>query len=215
MKIYKLFLLTFILGSVLFAQSSKGIAAKIAETYGIENFKNVKSIQYTFNVQKGEKKVSRTWKWFPHQKKVISGTGVEYVRTSFNREDKELRKIDWQFINDNYWLLFPYHLQWDTGVEIEEKGDAVSPINNIKCSQINAVYKGDDGYTPNDIYELYLNSNFEIIEWVYRPGGSKDKVYPATWSSPEDFNGIKISLKHANKDGSFKLWFTDIKVELK
>lgn len=219
MKKYIIHLFLFFFASLLSGQGVNGVAEKIASAYGIANFGNVKSIQYTFNVQKGEKHISRVWKWFPEEKKVISGTGenkVEYNRNSFDKNDSKMKKLDHQFINDNYWLLFPFRLVWDKSVKVEvAEESAESPINGIKTMKIRASYIGNDGYTPNDIYELFVNENYNIVEWVYRPGGAVDKNYPATWSAPEDFGGIKISTRHENKDGSFKLWFSGIKVEMK
>lgn len=198
-------------------QSGKDIAAKIAGAYGIDNFTKVKSIHYVFNVKKGLKGVRREWTWFPAEKIVIAGSyenAIKYNRKNFDKNDPKMKKLDHNFINDNYWLLFPFRLVWDTGVELVSKGKFRSPITKTECERVDAVYK-NEGYTPNDVYELYLNGNHEIIEWVYRPGGSKEKAKAVKWDEPEDFDGIKISTSHQNKDGSFRLWFTEIRIEFK
>ncbi len=218
MKKYIAFLIIIFTAVQLLGQNENTVSDRIAGAYGIDSFSKVKSIHYVFHVQKGEKNVQREWIWFPAEKNVIAGSGenaVKYNRDSFDRKDEKLSKIDRQFINDNYWLLFPFRLAWDKGVKVVEKGKAKAPVSGGILLQVNVEYDGGDGYTPNDIYELYLNDNFEIVEWVYRPGGNGKINKPASWSEPEEFNGIKISLSHQNKDGSFRLWFTDLDVKLK
>ena len=67
------------------------------------------------------------------------------------------------------------------------------------------------GYTPGDIFELYIGKDNLIHEWIYRAGGKKDGRI-LTWEDHKNFNGLNISTVHNVADKTFKLWFSDIKV---
>ncbi len=211
---YKLILVViFSLAASLLSQEKPKIIDDLARHYGIESFRDVNSIHYVFNVERGDRKISREWTWFPSEKKVIKGSGkdkVEYIRNTFDRKDENLLKIDNQFINDNYWLLFPFRLYWDSGVTITDEGENHAPISGEKCHKLVAAYNNSDGYTPGDIYEVFLDDQLNILEWNFLPGGDRSKTFSVKWSKPENFEGILISTDHSDKSGKFRLFFTEI-----
>ncbi|RMD48245.1 MAG: hypothetical protein D6830_07205 [Ignavibacteria bacterium] len=211
---YKLILVViFSLAASLLSQEKPKIIDDLARHYGIESFRDVNSIHYVFNVERGDRKISREWTWFPSEKKVIKGSGkdkVEYIRNTFDRKDENLLKIDNQFINDNYWLLFPFRLYWDSGVTITDEGESHAPISGEKCHKLVAAYNNSDGYTPGDIYEVFLDDQLNILEWNFLPGGDLSKTFSVKWSKPENFEGILISTDHSDKSGKFRLFFTEI-----
>lgn len=187
---------------------------RLAQAYGVEHFTQVKSIEYVFHVQKGEKQVARHWKWYPKERRVelISPQGTVSYQQASDLTEKE-QKMDAWFVNDNYWLLFPFHAKWDRDnlLTYVEK-DAVSPIAQQPTTKLTVQYKNDEGYTPGDAYDLYLSEKNEIVEWTYRKGGGKP-TKTTTWEKVKDFNGIKIATLHQNAAGDFRLWFDGIVVE--
>ena len=94
------------------------IGEKIAQAYGVSGFGEIEEIKFTFNVKKGETAASRSWVWLPKEDKVTYlGDGKPGSKAiTYNRKDlsdtgsESLREIDAHFINDQYWLLFPFHL---------------------------------------------------------------------------------------------------------
>jgi len=193
---------------------SAALPDNLAKAYGVDNFAKVNSIEFVFNVQKGDQQLARHWKWYPKEKKVmlISPEGTESYHQSpiMTKEEMEMDK---KFINDSYWLLFPLYVKWDRKniLTLVEK-DALSPIGKQKTTLLTVKFKNGDGYTPGDAYDLYLSEKNEIIEWAYRKGGGKD-AKAMTWEGNKDFKGVKIATKHQNASGDFKLWFDGIVVE--
>jgi len=193
---------------------SASIPDKLAEAYGISHFTEVNSLEFVFHVQKGEKHVARHWKWFPNEKRVVllSGEGGKSYHQNSEMTEEE-KAIDAQFVNDSYWLLFPFQVKWDrSNLLTLVQEDATSPISQQKSTLLTVQYKNDDGYSPGDAYDLYLSEKNEIIEWTYRKGGGKP-TKTTTWEGVMDFNGLKIATKHQDKSGTFKLWFDGIVVE--
>ncbi|NIP37997.1 MAG: hypothetical protein GWO07_02945 [Candidatus Dadabacteria bacterium] len=148
-------------------------AKNIADVYGIGEFKKVVKVSYTFNVHINGKDIQRKWIWYPKTGHVVFvNDNAKYRRSSIT---DELKNTDHKFINDNYWLLFPFHLIWDDDVEfIESTSKQSSPINKESLNKLTVKYVNDAGYTPNDIYELYYDDDYIIKEWVFRPGGSAE-----------------------------------------
>lgn len=191
---------------------------KVAKAYGVDAFSKVKKIDYTFNVEFGGKKISRKWEWHPKTKEITywgKDKNGKDVTLTYNRNDKmdaKTKKIDAAFINDNYWLLFPFHLKWDTNVKFKDEGMKKYPIGKGESRCLIVQYSNKVGYTPGDQFDLYLDKNNMIHQWVYLHGGSKKNPRPATWEGNKTFGGFTISTLHNGPGKKFKLWFSGIKV---
>ncbi len=215
----------FLLSSVhIFSQSQKSFAEKVADAYGFSNFKNVKSISYSFNVKTKDKTFTRNWYWEPETNKVIykgagkDGKEISYTYTtgSINKNDSLKSFVDARFINDQYWLLFPFHLVWDKKADITDEGTRPYPISKKNSRCITVKYPPSaGGYTPGDIFDLYIGKDNLIHEWVYKPGGNAKNQRAFTWEGYKKFNGLKISTQHNVADHKFRIWFSDVKVALK
>ncbi len=195
------------------------LSERVAHVYGINEFPKVKSMTYTFNVKFNGKEFHRTWKWNPKTEKITywgkDSTGKE-IKFSYSRKEKmdeKTKKIDAAFINDNYWLLFPFHLVWDDHVDIKDVGMKDFPIGKGKGNCVMVKYQGDYGYTPGDEFELFLNKDYTIHQWIYMHGGSSKNPRPATWEGDKKFGKIMISTAHYGPNKKFKLWFSNVKVE--
>lgn len=196
--------------------SNNDILNQIAEANGIENWGKVNEIQFTFNVDRDTAHFERSWKWWPKKEKVMMLSGkdtVSYTQMGAKKMDSTQVNADKAFINDKYWLLFPFQLVWDEGFTETEKDDVMAPLSNKPMKQITITYNSKDGYTPGDMYKIYVDKRHMIREWEYHPDGSEDAKMKTTWEDYTDENGIKIAKKHTNKDGSFKLYFTDVSVK--
>jgi len=204
-----------------FSLAQNSMAEKVANAYGFKNFAKVKSVAFTFNVKTKGKVISRSWYWEPGTNKVTyKGSGkngqpmtYSYVTGSIDKKDTVRSFVDAKFINDQYWLLFPFHLIWDNKAEITDAGKRHYPINKNKEADCLIVkYPASaGGYTPGDIFELYIGKDNLIHEWIYRAGGKKDGRI-LTWEDYKNFNGLYISTVHNVADKTFKLWFSNIKV---
>lgn len=198
------------------AQSEENLTTsqKIANANGVENFDEVEEIDFTFNVKVGDTvRSSRSWKWFPKENKVAmteKDSTTSYTRNSSNLSETE-KAMDAKFVNDSYWLLFPYQLVWSNANFTEER-DVTAPISKEKMNKLTVDYSGKGGYTPGDTYDVYYDNDYMIKEWVYKASAG-DKEMVTTWEDYETFKGLKISKMHKTEDGSFQLYFTDISVK--
>jgi hypothetical protein len=201
--------------------SKDPLATKVAQAYGVSSFSKVKSIEFTFNVDFGKnRKVARSWIWDPQTNQVTyDGPGQDgkemkysYNRNKLDTSNKKEKSIDAKFINDSYWLLFPFHLAWDNNVNITNEGQKSLPIGNGKETMLTVQYENNVGYTPDDAFDLYINKNDMITEWVYRHGGSETHKAPFTWQDNKKFGNITISTSHYGADKKGKIWFSGVKV---
>ncbi|CAN5174495.1 hypothetical protein BH20BAC1_BH20BAC1_25280 [soil metagenome] len=195
-------------------KESGEMESKIAMAAGEENFDKVKTLAFTFNTQRDSAKgAERKWKWLRESDEVISFNGTDSVL--FKRYDTstaELKKLNADFTNDEYWLLFPYHLVWDEGMTITDNGMAQGPVTMNSLHKLTVQYDKNAGFTPGDMYVIYVDENDKIIEWEFHKSGSAEPSLMTSWEDYEDYNGLKLSSNHTNKDGSFRLFFTDIAV---
>src|SRR5262244_1120246 len=120
-----------VLAATSWAQTRPPIAEQIAKTYGLDSFGQIEAIRYTFNLQVPGANVSRSWVWQPKTDQVSyegkdkdgKPVKVTYVRSQLNGEPANVQDdIDPAFINDQYNLLFPLHVYWDSGAEVQDMG---------------------------------------------------------------------------------------------
>ncbi|GAB2767684.1 hypothetical protein [Salinimicrobium soli] len=188
------------------------ITHQIAKANGLEVFDRVKELQYTFNVKANDTlRTSRQWTWEPKTNMVTLTTPDSTITYDHKSEADRHEWVDQRFINDQYWLLFPFHLAWDD-MEYEYSEKATAPISGNEMQMVTVKYPEGAGYTPGDMYEIYFGEDLMIREWIYLSGGSRENPFPASWENYEDFNGLKIAKTHKNKNGSFELFFTGINV---
>ena len=188
------------------------IPTKIAYANGFNNFKKVNQINFTFNVKVNDTvRSQRSWKWFPKENK-IELTEKDEVFSYLKNDtlNEKAKAADQKFINDTYWLLFPYQLMW-SNFEAEFYQTATTPISQQQMQGLTVKYSGDGGYTPGDTYRLYFTDDLMVKEWTYESSGGR--TLSTTWEDYETFNGITISKMRKSEDGSFQLYFTDIEVK--
>lgn len=192
------------------AEKEATIVEKIARANGLEKFDEISGLQYTFNVKVNDSlRTSRAWTWNPKTDQVSLTTGDSVVTYNHKSEAAEHEWVDQRFINDQYWLLFPFHLVWDE-MEWQHEEEATAPISGETLQRVTVTYPSGAGYTPGDVYEVYFDNDYMIREWVYRSGGSEENPFATTWEDYKDFNGIRIATRHRNEDGSFELYFSDV-----
>ncbi|PRY88988.1 hypothetical protein [Mongoliibacter ruber] len=189
----------------------KSLPQQVAAAYGIENFDKLNSIAYTWNVQVGPDVRTRDWKWNIKERTVYyAGPDTSYTY-SLDLPKDELPQADAGFINDKYWLMYPFQLAWDSGYEYEVEENVDAPISGESTTKLTIIYNAEDGYTPGDAYDLYLDGNKMIKEWVFRKGnGEAGNAF--TWESEKDFNGVTFATEHKNAEGVKFIWFTNIEV---
>ena len=186
---------------------------EIAMANGLKEFDNIENLEFTFNVEVNDTlRSSRHWQWNTKTGKIAmteKDSTITYTKNdSVSESDKY---IDQRFINDTYWLLFPYQLEW-SDANISKVSEKAAPISGDTLQMLTASYPSEGGYTPGDSYDIYFNEDNMIQEWVYKSANGKREM-PTTWEDYEDHKGLKIAKMHQSPDGSFKLFFTDIKVE--
>lgn len=195
--------------------SGKNIGDQVGMAHGMKNFEKVDMLEFTFNAQRDTAAASsRHWQWFPKTNEVVFIT--DSVTTRFKRNDtttQELKKLNARFTNDEYWLLYPFHLSWDKGMELSDSTDKVAPISGKKMRKITTKYNDKDGYTPGDMYEVYVDENHRIQEWAFHKSAAAEPSLITTWANYTDFNGLLLAQEHTSKDGKFRLWFTGIQIK--
>jgi hypothetical protein len=196
------------------SSSGNPTADKIAAAAGLTDFKKIKELEFTFNVQK-DSSVSRSrhWKWYPKTSEVVflnEGDSVSFKR--YDTSTARLKELNAQFTNDEYWLLFPCHLVWDKGMTLTDNGNAVGPVTGDSLHKITVQYNKTDGFTPGDMYVIYSGEDNKINEWEYHKSGITEPSLMTTWEDYKSFNGLQLSTNHQSKDGSFRLYFTNVRV---
>ncbi len=196
---------------------------QLARAYGIEAFTQVEEIRYTFNAKIGERVISRRWSWMPQIDQVVflgteeQGGTVAYDRAGLSPRSSELiRKVDPWFINDNYWLIFPLRLYWDRSATVTaEEAPALLPIGTGRAKRLVVRYPSNEGYTPGDIYELFVDKSDRIVQWIYRKGGEPTPTRIATWEDYRRAGPLTLALDHRGADEGFRVWFTDVAVRFR
>jgi hypothetical protein len=196
------------------------IRQRIAEAYGVQYFSQVEQVQYTFNLKIGDKLIRRFWIWEPTINRVTF-KGMDYQESvTYYRPEIEtsassaLKKVDAWFINDNYWLFFPFHLDWDMDAKAADIGRQKLPMGNGHARCIVVTYPATEAYTPGDVYEVYLADDYRLQQWVYRRAGSDKPASITTWENHRQVGPLVVCLDHQGEDENFRVWFTGVGIKL-
>jgi hypothetical protein len=193
-----------VLAATSWAQNRPPIAEQIAKAYGLDSFSQIEQIRYTFNAE-GAFKLSRTWVWEPKTNQVSyegkdkAGKPVKltYLRSQISSQPAVVKdEIDPGFINDQYWLLFPFHLSWDSSAKVEETGMHKLPLGKGSAKRVLVTYPSEGGYTPGDIWELFVGTDNRIQAWIYRHGGSATPTGVWSWEQHKKAGSLLVSLDH-------------------
>ena len=190
------------------------LANNVADAYGIGNFDKVSTVAFTFNLEKDTMKMARNWVWNVKDNVVTLSSDKENV--TYKRDTIQsaaMKEVDGKFINDQYWLMFPYHLVWDSAATITVKENVKSPLENADARMLTIQYKDEAGYTPGDAYDLYVNKDNMITEWAYRKSGAAEPTLATTWADTKDMNGLKLAMDHVNPATKFRIFFTGVDVK--
>jgi hypothetical protein len=227
--ICSLFFGVLFLASVSRAQTRPPVVEQLAKTYGIDSYGQIDAIRYTFNLQLPALKVnlSRSWEWEPKTGKVSyegkdkdgKPVKVSYVRSQINSAPANVKDdIDPAFNNDNYWVIFPFHVYWDTSANVQEKDNQKLPIGKGTAKLVSVKYpKEVGGYTPGDTWDLYVGSDGRVEQFIYRRGGDKKPSnVTTTWAGYKKAGPLLFSTDHrGTADGKpARIFFSNVAVRL-
>lgn len=215
-----------VLAATSWAQTRPPIADKLAKTYGLDSFGQIDTIRYTWSATFPGVNVSRTWTWEPKTGRVTyegkdkdgKPVKVTYLRSQLSSQPANVKDdIDPGFINDNYWLMLPFHIYWDTSATVTDQGMQKLPLGKGSAQKIVVKYPSNVGYTPGDTWTLYLGTDGRIEEFRYDRGGpKKPSVVIATWAGYKTAGPLLFSTEHrGTADGKpLHLWFSNVAVKL-
>jgi len=208
------------------AKTTPVSAEQIAKAHGLDNFGQIEAIRYTWTAQFPGVNVSRIWVWEPKTNKVSyegkdkDGKPVKatYLRSQLNSQPANVKdEIDPAFLNDNYWLLFPFHAYWDKSATVTDQGMKPLPIGSGSATLVTVKYPSDGGYTPGDTWDLYVDKDNRVQQMVYHRGGPrKPSLVNATWEGYKKAGPLPISTDHnGTADGNpLHITITDVAVKL-
>jgi hypothetical protein len=216
-----------VLAATSWAQKRPPIAEQLAKTYGLDSFGQIEAIRYTFNIQFPGVNVSRSWVWEPktgqvsYEGKDKDGKPVKatYVRSQLNSQPANVKdEIEPAFVNDQYWLIFPFHAYWDSSADVEDLGEQKLPLGKGSARRVTVKYTPEaGGYTPGDTWELFVGSDGRVEEFIYHRGGpKKPSVVIATWAGYKKAGPLLVSTDHrGTADGKpLRLFFSNVSVKL-
>jgi hypothetical protein len=207
-------------------QNRPALAEKTAQEFGIASWGKIEAIRYTFNLDFALGKISRTWTWEPktgrvtYESKDKSGQPVKvtYLRSELNSQSADVKdNIEPSFMNDQYWLIFPFHVIWDDTPVVTDKGMAKLPLGNGTAEHLLVKYPSDVVYTPGDTWELFIGPDYRVREFIYRRGGpKKPSIVIATWTDYKKAGPLLVATDHrGTADGKpLRLTFSNVAVKL-
>src|SRR5437870_3607233 len=190
------------------AQKRPPILEQLAKTYGLDSYGQIEAIRYTWNGEiPGVFKLAHAWEWEPKTGK-ISYEGkdkegkpvkVTYISSELSSQSDTVKnEVEPAFVNDNYWLLFPFHAYWDKSAKITNAGTKKLPIGTGSATLVSVKYPVEaGGYTPGDTWDLYVGKDNRVQAMVYHRGGStKPSVVVASWTGNKKAGPLLISTEH-------------------
>ena len=219
--------LLLILPATSWAQTRPPIAEQIAKAYGLDGYGKIEAIRFTFNIEAPGFKLSRSWDWqvktgqvsYEGKDKDGKPVKVTYNRSHLDAEPADVRdKIEPAFVNDEYNLLFPFHVVWDSSADVQDQGMQRLPLGKGSAKKVVVKYPSDGGYTPGDTWDLYVGSHNRIEQFAYHRGAPTPppSLVIFKWASYKKAGPLLISTdRRGTLDGKpARVFLSDISVKL-
>ncbi len=222
------FSMLLILPATLGAQERAPILKQVAKTYGVDSWDQIQAIRYAWNAEiPGVFKLAHAWEWEPKTGKITyegkdkDGKPVKVTYDSSqlsSQSDQVKNEVEPAFVNDNYWLLFPFHAYWDTSATVTDQGMKKLPIGSGSATLVSVKYPAEaGGYTPGDTWDLYVGKDKRVQQFVYHRGGpKKPSLVTATWAGYKKAGPLLFSTEHrGTADGKpLHLFISNVAVKL-
>ena len=216
------------LAAISLAQQRDPAVEKIAKAYGLDSWGKIEAIRYTWNGEiPGVFKLSHSWEWEPKTGKITfeskdkdgKPVKVTYLSSDLNSQPDQVKnEVAPAFVNDNYWLVFPFHAYWDTSANVTDKGMQKLPIGNGSAQLVSVKYPAEaGGYTPGDTWDLYVGKDSRVVQFVYHRGGpKKPSLVTATWTGYKKAGSLLFSTEHrGTADGKpLHIFLSDVAVKV-
>ena len=217
-----------ILAATSWAQTRPPILEQMAKTYGLDSFGQIEAIRYTWNGEiPGVFKLAHAWEWEPKTGKVSyegkdkdgKPVKVTYMRSQLSSQPEAVKnEVEPAFVNDNYWLLFPFHAYWDTSATVTDQGMKKLPVGNGSATLVSVKYPAEaGGFTPGDTWNLYVGKDNRVEALEFHHGGNaKPSLVIATWTGYKKAGPLLFSTEHrGTADGKpLHIYITDVAVKL-
>ena len=135
------FSILLIVPATLGAQQRDPIIEKVAKAYGLDSYEKIEAIRYTWNIDiPGLFKATHKWEWEPKTGKIsFESTDKEGKPVKISYDSSQLgsqpdavkNEVEPAFVNDNYWLLFPFHAYWDKSATVTNQGTKKRLVSRI------------------------------------------------------------------------------------
>src|SRR5215470_3354134 len=210
------------------AQQRDPIIENIAKAYGLDSYDKIEAVRYTWSVDiPGLFKATHKWEWEPKTGKISFETTdkdgkpvkVSYDSSQLNSQPDQVKnEVEPAFVNDNYWLIFPFHAYWDKSATITSKGMQKLPIGTGSATLVSVKYPAEaGGYTPGDTWDLYVGKDYRVRAMVYHRGGDKKpSLVTASWAGHKKAGPLLFSTEHrGTADGKpMHIFLTNVAVKL-
>lgn len=188
-----------------------GIVDTIAAKAGMSDLSLCKEIRFTYSARSSEGSVRHQWQWFPGTDDVIytgkdpsgkKGT-VTYSRKALAdlRKEAQVHIVDAWFVNDIYWLLFPYFLKTDPQKRMTRNSSAVMPLSGKWATGITVEYYKPDVRRPGSKFDIFVDSSYQIQEWVVYPYESNRAIAANKWVNYRRAGPFTLSFDRLSKNG--------------
>jgi hypothetical protein len=201
-------LLCALLGRAADESSGTALAEAVWEASGGENWSNVKTIDFTFAVEKDGKTVASVehhWDLGAQTDRVKWKGKDVTANLAEPGSDEDAKAAYARWVNDSYWLLAPLKLK-DKGTNVSAQG--TKEIDGAKRELLHLSF-GKVGLTPNDQYLLYIDPRTRLVSsWDYMP--EPGKSMHATWEDYQKSGGLTLATDH--QMGEARIRILDLKV---
>jgi hypothetical protein len=183
-----------LLGAADDSESGASLANAVWKASGGENWPNVKTIDFTFAVEKEGKTVASVehhWDVAAQTDRVKWKGKDVTVNLAKPGTEEDAKAAYARWVNDSYWLLAPLKLK-DHGTNVSAEG--TKQMDGAEREVLRLSF-GKVGLTPNDQYLLYIDPKTRLVSsWDYMP--EPGKSMHATWEDYQKSGGLTLATDH-------------------
>jgi hypothetical protein len=191
---------------------------QLVKSYGMDQIDQVEAIRFTYNYQRGEMRMGRSWVWEPNSNRVtLTGSLDGDAKVAFDLDEiddsspQALRDLAERFRWDTQATFLPLWIARTEGAKIENGGYKLAPLGKIVARELIVTMPGKKG----NVYRLYVDENWRINQWHAEYGEEGNLPFKAIWATDEQAGPLLLCTRFRNPKTKEHLWYADVAVKTK
>jgi hypothetical protein len=181
--------------------TSEELVVRLARAHGVHELPDDAVIEFSFRMEQKNLQEQRRWRWDRGSDTIelLSVSGQAGPPPADN--PAAVRRL---FEHDLVWACPPLLAVHRDDVRLVQRGMREAPIGDGELRKIAMLFTDDDAPLAGTVYELFVDQNDVIQQWIVRQGRGGKGMMVCRWIDYETVGPLRVAARRVWEDASFE-----------